>query len=171
MRLHINEISRHVEKGAHAVLVMDRAGWHTTAKLTMPKNITAIFLPSRAPELNPVENVWNTCDRTGSRTASSTPTTSSSMPPAKPGRSSSPNRRPSPQSECGNGLMSVKLQDSLYYGERPMKGRTYRSDIWPHQPADAKRLKESLASGEPSIHGPSRAVIFLYTAGYSRFRQ
>jgi len=23
----------------------------------MPKNITAIFLPSRAPELNPVENV------------------------------------------------------------------------------------------------------------------
>ena len=25
---------------------------------TTPKNITPIFLPSRAPELNPVENVW-----------------------------------------------------------------------------------------------------------------
>jgi len=37
---------------------MDRAGWHTTANLRMPKNITPIFLPSRAPELNPVENVW-----------------------------------------------------------------------------------------------------------------
>ena len=24
----------------------------------MPKNITPIFLPSRAPELNPVENIW-----------------------------------------------------------------------------------------------------------------
>jgi len=24
----------------------------------MPDNITPIFLPSRAPELNPVENVW-----------------------------------------------------------------------------------------------------------------
>jgi transposase len=24
----------------------------------VPKNITPIFLPSRAPELNPVENVW-----------------------------------------------------------------------------------------------------------------
>ena len=24
----------------------------------MPGNITPIFLPSRAPELNPVENVW-----------------------------------------------------------------------------------------------------------------
>lgn len=58
MQLHIDEISRHVEKGAHAVLVMDRAGWHTTANLRVPENITPIFLPSRAPELNPVENVW-----------------------------------------------------------------------------------------------------------------
>lgn len=40
------------------MLVMDRAGWHTTTNLKMPKNITPIFLPSRAPELNPVENVW-----------------------------------------------------------------------------------------------------------------
>jgi hypothetical protein len=30
----------------------------TTSKLDVPKNITAIFLPSRAPELNPVENIW-----------------------------------------------------------------------------------------------------------------
>jgi len=37
---------------------MDRAGWHTTEKLDMPRNITPILLPSRAPELNPVENVW-----------------------------------------------------------------------------------------------------------------
>ncbi|PWJ84338.1 DDE superfamily endonuclease, partial [Pseudaminobacter salicylatoxidans] len=51
MQLHVDEISRHVEKGAHAVLVMDRAGWHTTANLRMPKNITPIFQPSRAPEL------------------------------------------------------------------------------------------------------------------------
>ena len=32
--------------------------WHTTAKLEVQANITPIFLPSRAPELNPVENVW-----------------------------------------------------------------------------------------------------------------
>lgn len=48
MQLHINEISRHAEKGAHAVLVMDRAGWPTTANLSIPDNITPIFLPSRA---------------------------------------------------------------------------------------------------------------------------
>ena len=38
-------------------------------------------------------------------------------------------------------------------GQRHMKGRTYRSDTWPHQPATAV-LKEPLANGEPSIHGP-----------------
>ena len=58
MQLHLNEISRTVAKGAHAVLLLDRAGWHTTGHLVVPKNLTLIFLPSRAPELNPVENVW-----------------------------------------------------------------------------------------------------------------
>ena len=47
-----------VADGAHAVLLLDRAGWHTTGKLRMPANITPILLPSRAPELNPVENIW-----------------------------------------------------------------------------------------------------------------
>ena len=55
---HLDEISRHVAAGAHAVLLMDRAGWHTTANLNVPNNISPIFLPSRAPELNPVENIW-----------------------------------------------------------------------------------------------------------------
>jgi DDE superfamily endonuclease len=58
MQLHLDEISRNVAEGAHAVLLLDRAGWHTTGKLDVPKNITPIFLPSRAPELNPVENIW-----------------------------------------------------------------------------------------------------------------
>ena len=58
MQLHLDEISRHVARDAHAVLLLDRAGWHTTARLKVPKNITPIFLPSRAPELNPVENIW-----------------------------------------------------------------------------------------------------------------
>jgi len=58
MQLHLDEISRHVAKGAHAVPLLDRAGWHTTGKLDIPKNITPIFLPSRSPELNPVENIW-----------------------------------------------------------------------------------------------------------------
>jgi len=58
MQLHLNEISRNVTEGAHAVLLLDRAGWHRTGKLVVPENITPIFLPSQAPELNPVENIW-----------------------------------------------------------------------------------------------------------------
>ena len=53
MQLHLEEISKPVARKAHAVVLMDRAGWHTTSKLTMPKNITAILLPSKSPELNP----------------------------------------------------------------------------------------------------------------------
>ena len=58
MQLHLDEIARHVAKGAHAVLLLDRAGWHTTDKLDVPKNVSLVFLPSRSPELNPVENIW-----------------------------------------------------------------------------------------------------------------
>lgn len=44
---------------AHAVLIWDRAGYHTTKKLKVPGNVTLIELPPRAPELNPVENLWH----------------------------------------------------------------------------------------------------------------
>lgn len=43
---------------AHAVVLMDQAGWHTTGKLDLPANITLIALPAKCPELNPVENIW-----------------------------------------------------------------------------------------------------------------
>jgi transposase len=58
MQLHLDEVSRHVAPGAHTALLLDQAGWHTTSDLDMPDNITPIFLPARAPELNPVENIW-----------------------------------------------------------------------------------------------------------------
>lgn len=58
MQLHLDEISKQVARKAHGVVLMDRAGWHTTDKLDVPKNLTVILLPSRSPELNPVENVW-----------------------------------------------------------------------------------------------------------------
>ena len=58
MQAHLEEIARTVARGAHAVLLLDRAGWHTSGALAVPKNITLILLPSRAPELNPVETIW-----------------------------------------------------------------------------------------------------------------
>ena len=58
MQEHLAEISQAVDPGAHAVLILDQAGWHVTPKLKVPDNITLMFLPPRSPELNPVENVW-----------------------------------------------------------------------------------------------------------------
>ena len=38
--------------------MLDRAGWHTTARLAVPANITLLALPARSPELNPAEMLW-----------------------------------------------------------------------------------------------------------------
>ena len=58
MAAHLIEISAAVDPGAHAVLIVDQAGWHLTPKLAIPDNITVLALPPRSPELNPVENIW-----------------------------------------------------------------------------------------------------------------
>ena len=42
----------------HAVMVLDRAGWHRAKKLVVPSNITLVWLPPYSPQLNPVERVW-----------------------------------------------------------------------------------------------------------------
>jgi transposase len=59
MNLHLAEISRHVAPQAHAVLVLDKAKWHSFGpSLRLPDNITLLHLPSVSPELNPVEAIW-----------------------------------------------------------------------------------------------------------------
>jgi hypothetical protein len=57
--LHLAEISQTVTPEAHAVLLLDRAGWHLSTKLDIPANFTLMpLLPPKAPELKPVENIW-----------------------------------------------------------------------------------------------------------------
>jgi len=58
MTLHLKELSQAVDPGAHAVVLLDQAGWHLAADLQVPENITLIPLPPKCPELNPVENIW-----------------------------------------------------------------------------------------------------------------
>jgi len=59
MNEHLAEIGAQVASGAHAVLVLDGAGWHQAGeRLIVPSNITLLPLPPYAPELNPMENVW-----------------------------------------------------------------------------------------------------------------
>ena len=58
MSLHLAEIAKAVAPRAHAVLLMDQAGWQLSHMLVVPSNITILPLPPKCPELNPVENVW-----------------------------------------------------------------------------------------------------------------
>jgi hypothetical protein len=44
MTEHLKEISATVDKGAHAVLMLDQAGWHGSAGLIVPANITLLPL-------------------------------------------------------------------------------------------------------------------------------
>ena len=54
----LQEVSKNIEIGSHAIMVIDQAGWHIAKKLNIPSNITLIRLPPYSPELNPTENLW-----------------------------------------------------------------------------------------------------------------
>jgi hypothetical protein len=58
MSMHPEEMAFHVAPGALAVLLLDQAGWHGTAELVVPTNITLTPRPPRCLELYPVKNVW-----------------------------------------------------------------------------------------------------------------
>lgn len=58
MQAHLDAISPAVAPGAHALLLLDQAAWHTTRKLKPPANVTLVPLPPACPELNAAENIW-----------------------------------------------------------------------------------------------------------------
>ena len=58
MYLYLQHISAAIPANKHAVIVLDRAGWHMTDKLGKFNNITLLPLPPTSPELNPQEQVW-----------------------------------------------------------------------------------------------------------------
>ena len=56
----LKELSGQITTCAHALMVCDGAGWHQPGeRLIVPDNITLLRLPPYAPELNPMENVWD----------------------------------------------------------------------------------------------------------------
>lgn len=46
-------------KGKQIILVMDRAGWHTSESVQVPNGVHVVFLPPYSPELQPVERLWH----------------------------------------------------------------------------------------------------------------
>src|SRR3984893_16467898 len=89
MALHLEEISLAVAPGAHAIVLLDQAGWHVSKSLSIPDNITLLPLRRNRPSSIRSRTSGNSCATIGSRTASSNPTTTSSIIAASPGISSS----------------------------------------------------------------------------------
>lgn len=58
MAQHLRVVSAEVAPGAHALLLLDQAAWHTSKRLPVPDNIMLVPIPPRPPELNPVQNLW-----------------------------------------------------------------------------------------------------------------
>jgi hypothetical protein len=58
MKIHLKMISRQIDPGKIAVVVLDRASWHKSKKLNCFPNIRLLLLPAVSPELNPVEQFW-----------------------------------------------------------------------------------------------------------------
>jgi transposase len=58
MNLFLAAFAQELDPGTHAVLILDRAGWHGARRLVVPNNVTLLPLPAYSPELNPVERVW-----------------------------------------------------------------------------------------------------------------
>jgi len=58
MQLHLDVIAGKVSPGAHAIVILDQAGWHGAKDLRVPTNLSLLPLPPRSPELNGQENVW-----------------------------------------------------------------------------------------------------------------
>jgi DDE superfamily endonuclease len=58
MQAMLGELAQTVSPGAHAVVLIDRAGWPIARDLAIPAHLTPLFLPACAPELNAIERVW-----------------------------------------------------------------------------------------------------------------
>ena len=65
MNLHLAEIAATVTAGAHALILVDGAGWHRSDDLAVPDNLTLLKLPPYAPELNGAENIWEYLRKNG----------------------------------------------------------------------------------------------------------
>jgi transposase len=58
MSIFLAEVSkRHTDE--IVVMVMDGAGWHSSADLAVPDNLRLLYLPPYSPELNPAEHIWD----------------------------------------------------------------------------------------------------------------
>ena len=114
MQLHLNEIAARVTAGAHAILILDQAGWHGAKDLRFPATYRSCRC--RRAHLSSIakKTSGSSCVRIGCRTESSNPSTISSITAAMPGTPSSISPGKSCPSLAASGPSSVSQSEDWY---------------------------------------------------------
>jgi hypothetical protein len=132
----------------------------------VPNNITPISMPSRAPELNPVENIWQYLRANWLSNLVFDTYDEIIDAASEAWRKLIAQHKPSPQSECAKGLKSVRTHDSWYYPRvaYPSMGkasiiRSHTVSIKTHQSRVCSSLTESrksaaIPTGKGRFAGP-----------------
>ena len=93
MQRFLDHFSETIARDEHAVMILDRAGWHGSTAPVIPANMTLVPLPAYSPQLNPVERVWLYLkQRFLSHRLLNDYDAKSSLQPAMPGTACSPRR-------------------------------------------------------------------------------
>jgi transposase len=58
MQVYLDDFAATLPTDVLALMVLDGASWHRSAKLTVPSNLRLMILPPYSPELNPAEHLW-----------------------------------------------------------------------------------------------------------------
>jgi hypothetical protein len=114
MQKHLAEIACAVAEAAHTLVILDQAGWHTSAKLKLPANITLVPLLPASRERKAPETIWQYLRQTylSSRVFAHMPP--SSMRARTPGASSSRKPAAPHPSQPASGSPSVNLNEGWY---------------------------------------------------------
>ena len=52
------QFEKETDPNVHVFMIWDQAGFHTSPKVKVPKNVTLVPLPPYSPQLNPCEKLW-----------------------------------------------------------------------------------------------------------------
>ena len=75
MQLHLDEIAARVTAGAHAILILDQAGWHGAKIVEIFHHLRSCRCRPVRRSSTPKKTSGSSCDRTGCPIASSNPST------------------------------------------------------------------------------------------------
>jgi hypothetical protein len=144
--LHLEEISLAVATGAHALVLLDQAGWHVSKELPVPGNMTLVPLLPESPELTQSKISGSSCATTGSRTGFSNPTSTSSITVASPGTGSSICPGKLCPSEQENGPIGRNQRDLVLLQAKTTNHITRRQQRSSYRCSNRRRIEQTCAA-------------------------